>query len=166
MRIRQEIVRVAQSQVGVREEGNNQGPEVQMYCRATWMPEEAIQKGFPWCAAFVSWTLKRARSNLGLSFRDINVYEGADAYGWEKHALAKKQINQGWTIHEEEERCFSGDLVTFDFSHIGIVVRDNDSTIETIEGNTDERGSRTGGGVMEKSRKRELVKTFIRVPDL
>lgn len=59
-----------------------------------------------------------------------------------------------------------GDVVFFDFpgdgvnriSHVGIVTAVNaDGSVNTIEGNTDERGGRTGGKVMRKTRSVGIV---------
>jgi len=86
----------------------------------------------------------------------------ASAYGWEK--WAKKQ---GFELLDESMPCLAGDFVTFDFSHIGIVVADHGSLVETIEGNTNGKGERdsvAGDGVWRKKRARSLVKTFIRLP--
>jgi len=159
-RLTENIVSFAQSQVGVREaEENNTGPEILEYMRATWMPEESNLKGYPWCAAFVCWVVKKAAIQSG--FDDFERYLGADAYGWEKWAAKK-----GYQVLDESMPAEPGDLVTFDFSHIGIITKDNGEYISTIEGNTNGKGDRdseSGDGVWEKSRRRELVKSFIRL---
>lgn len=119
-----------------------------------------IRKGMP-CAAFVCWVIKEAAFNSG--FADYDRYLGADAYGWEKWAAKK-----GMLLLPEDAPARAGDLVTFDFSHIGIVVKDADfvnmnDIIQTVEGNTNKAGEREGDGVWRKARRRELVKTFIRL---
>ena len=156
------LIDVAQGEVGVLEEGgNNQGVQILNYMRATWMPEEANKKGWPWCAAFVCWCLTQACKRVELDPAEI-IYLGADAYGWETHAEKK-----GFEILPEKSLTLPGDIVTFDFSHIGIVIEDRRSTIETVEGNTNgkgERDSESGDGVWRKSRARGLVKSFIRLP--
>ena len=129
----EEVVRVALTQVGIREQGENQGPEILRYMQSTWMPEEANQKGYAWCSAFVCWVVKEAAFNVG--FDDYDRYRGADAYGWEKWAAKK-----GMLVLQEDAPCHKGDLVTYDFSHIGIVVENRDfvnlgDMIYTVEGN-------------------------------
>jgi hypothetical protein len=53
--------------------------------------------------------------------------------------------------------------VIFKFSHVGLAIGAPDGeTVETIEGNTNAEGSREGGGVFEKSRSLDSVKTRIR----
>lgn len=157
MTLQEKIVEIALSQVGVREtDGNNQGPEIKRYQLATW-----LQPGpWPWCAAFTAWVLREASIAAGRD--DVKLCRDASAYGWEKHGAKR-----GWILLPEQSPALPGDFVTFDFSHIGIVISDNGPTIATVEGNTNGRGDRdseSGDGVWKKSRVRPLVKTFIRIP--
>ena len=102
----------------------------------------------PWCAMFVSWCFFNEGLALPASTSKGFAYTPAGAQ-WFK--------NQGrWS--EIPER---GHVVFFDFpndsvhriSHVGVVTGVNpDGTIDTIEGNTDERGGRTGGKVMRRRR--------------
>ncbi len=102
----------------------------------------------PWCAMFVSWCFFHEGLALTASTSKGFSYTPAGAE-WFK--------NQGrWSNRPER-----GHVVFFDFpgdsvnriSHVGIVTGVNeDGTIETIEGNTDERGGRTGGKVMRRRR--------------
>ncbi len=162
-RLQDLIVEIAKSEVGVREEGgNNQGEDIVKYMKTTWMPEDMIQLGFPWCSAFVTWVCMQARERLGLTWRDLDLYIGAKAYDWETWAR-----DHGWAVYSEDATAYPGDLVTFDFSHIGIVIEGTGDTITTVEGNTNgkgERDSETGDGVWIKERKRSLVKSFVRLP--
>ncbi len=165
MSFQDNIISIAKSQVGVMEcGGNNKGEAIRKYLDVTWFDDDAKEKGFPWCSAFVTWVCKKARRKLGLNWRDINLYVGGAAYDWEYWAE-----KENWTLLDESEEARPGDLVTFDFSHIGIVVEDQGDSILTIEGNTNgkgERDSKTGDGVWVKKRRRELVKHFIRLPEL
>ncbi len=107
----------------------------------------------PWCAMFVSWCFFNEGLPLSASTSKGFAYTPAGAH-WFK--------NQGrWT-----ETPARGHVVFFDFpndsvkrvSHVGIVTGVNtDGTIDTIEGNTDERGGRTGGKVMRRRRKVGIV---------
>jgi len=158
VRLATKIVEVAALEVGVREaEQNNTGPEIVKYQRATWLEPAA----WPWCAAFCAWVLKTACHELGRT--DVALCPDASAYGWEKWGR-----KHGWILMGEGATAEPGDFVTFDFSHIGVVAADHGHTIATIEGNTNGRGDRdseSGDGVWMKERQRELVKTFIRVPE-
>ena len=78
-------------------------------------------------------------------------------HGWaEKKGLLVMDDNIQNTLH-------TADIVTYDFSHVGIVETDVGFDIHTIEGNTDGEGSRDGGGVFAKVRARSLAKRFIRL---
>ena len=102
----------------------------------------------PWCAMFVSWCFFQEGLPLAASTSKGFAYTPAGAQ-WFK--------TQGrWTQTPQR-----GHVVFFDFpndsvkriSHVGIVTGVNaDGTIDTIEGNTDERGGRTGGKVMRRRR--------------
>jgi hypothetical protein len=57
----------------------------------------------------------------------------------------------------------SGDIVVFDFSHIGIAISDAKSgKFLSCEGNTNQAGSREGSGVFEKLRDITRVRARIR----
>ena len=61
-------------------------------------------------------------------------------------------------------RIRAGDIVVFTFSHIGLATDDQDgTTVRTIEGNTDESGSREGGGVYAKTRRLSQIRSIIRL---
>jgi hypothetical protein len=66
----------------------------------------------------------------------------------------------------------AGDLAIFDFSHIGVVIRDQSkgsTQIVTVEGNTNgkgERDSTSGDGVWRKIRPTRLVRSYIRITEL
>lgn len=108
----------------------------------------------PWCAMWVSRVFWDAGLPLPASTSKGFAYTPSGA------AWFKKQGR--W--HTSNPR--RGDVVFFDFpgdnvnriSHVGIVtgVRP-DGSIETVEGNTDERGGRTGGKVMRRVRRVGIV---------
>ena len=149
--VAQRLVEVATAEIGVREESRNGGKRVREYQAATWLRPDA----WPWCAAFVAWCLLESiQGNTGWRCRD------ASAYGWE--AWARKR---GFQVLPETAPMLPGDLVTFDFSHIGIVVADHGDTIETIEGNTNADGAREGDGVYRKMRARRLIRAVIRIEE-
>jgi hypothetical protein len=69
-------------------------------------------------------------------------------------------------------RALAGDLAIFDFSHIGVVIRDQSkgsTQIVTVEGNTNNKGERdsnSGDGVWRKIRPTRLVRSYIRITEL
>jgi len=166
------LVDIAQSQVGKREEGgNNLGPAIVEYQQSTWL----LPGSWPWCAAFVSWVLQQwlDSSDVLIYLRYSDSYAAqkfrcrdASAFGWLKWAKDKHL-----TILSENDLAKKGDLVVFDFSHIGIVREDQKSVksaIKTIEGNTNgkgERDSEAGDGVWNKTRAASLTRNYIRILD-
>lgn len=102
----------------------------------------------PWCAMFVSWCF---------------FHEGIALPASTSKGFASTRVGAHW--FKDQGRWSTtperGHVVFFDFpnddvnriSHVGIVTQANDDgTIDTIEGNTDERGGRTGGKVMRRRR--------------
>lgn len=164
MSIRAHLAAIAAAEVGVKETSHNAGPRIVEYQRATWLAPGK----WPWCAAFVAWTLKQwlqlpaARTAIDVQpGHSIDEWRCRDAlaYGWEKWARAR-----GLQVLPETAPMLAGDVVTFDFSHIGIVETDHGDFITTIEGNTNGAGEREGDGVHRKRRARGLIRAVIRVP--
>jgi hypothetical protein len=163
----EELVRIAKSQIGVREiGGNNKGPMIVEYQKATWLKPSA----WPWCAAFVAWAIKNALESkevmkeLGLkNARQVENWRPRTASAWDFNEWAE---SKGLTILTENDKAKAGDIVTFDFSHIGIVIEDQvDENIITVEGNTNGKGERdslSGDGVWKKTRNYKLIRTLIR----
>lgn len=140
-------LRVAESLVGVMEQGgNNQGPTVSKIIRANGGtgPE-------PWCGDFVAYCYRLAGSRAVTRAWASVYYLGVIA---------------GLTTTRNPR---AGDIVRFTFDHTGLFVKDNgDGTITTIEGNTGATGavsdSKTGGdGVYRKTRSKSLVRDYLRV---
>lgn len=165
----EKLIALANSKVGVKEiGGNNRGPEIVEFQKATWLAPDA----WAWCAAFCCWLLREwvkdaeVQKHFGVSPLAANTWRcrDASAFGWVKWGTDKK-----FYITDEKELAKAGDFVVFDFSHIGIVERDqlpNEDVIHTIEGNTNGKGERdsvTGDGVWKKVRKTNLVKKYIRL---
>jgi len=172
----EKLVEIAEKEVGIREEGgNNRGTRIVEYQGATWLQPGA----WPWCAAFTCWIMRElledeeVRSYLKEYFKkpaltlaqaDRVRCRDASAFGWEKWA-----VSNGFKLLDESSLAKKGDFVVFDFSHIGVVVKDQASLPEkivTIEGNTNGRGDRdspAGDGVWRKERDPALTKSYIRI---
>lgn len=118
--------------------------------------------GYAWCAAFVRAMLNDA----GLSNRGLQGRKAAAVIEWAKWA---KSQNRLVAAHKAAE----GDLFYWinpnGTGHIGIVEHIEYNTqgkhwaITTIEGNTNQAGSREGDGVYEKERLVTENIKFIRV---
>ncbi len=143
----QKVIDLAASQVGVREHGRNRGPEIDGYCRdVPWDPERAD----PWCAIFVSSMVKRAADELGVPV-PIHLTPGV-------FTLDEKAPPELRTLHPLEGSIF----ILAGHKHTGFVSQvDDDGTIHTIEGNTNQGGSAEGDGVYARTRRRSELMLFI-----
>lgn len=159
-----DLVNIAAAEVGTKEEGgNNNGKRIRDYQKATWLKPDS----WAWCAAFTAWCLRQALYETNQLTVDIDFKwrcRDASAFGWIKWAAAN-----GLYVTDEKELAKKGDFVVFDFSHIGIVEKDQlegDKYIYTIEGNTNGKGERdsvSGDGVWRKKRHVSLVRNYLRL---
>jgi len=162
------LVKIALSQVGVKESGgNNNGPEVRKYQSAT----ELKPASWPWCAAFTGWIirewLKGGENQEWLSLKALTPEQWrpktAAAFGYISWAKDRPATTK---ILSRKAKPQVGDLVVFDFSHIGIVVKVGAKNFQCVEGNTNGRGmrdSKSGDGVWLKTRTPSLVRNYIRI---
>ena len=154
-----EMVRIAQTQVGVVEKPSksNSGPEVEgLYQRSTWLKGT----GFAWCAAFICYLFKSAANKKGIQY-SFKLPQTAGAYDFKNWAQANSKYVE--IINPPFDKILPGDIIIFNFSHIGISTGLNGGKVDTIEGNTDTAGSREGGGVFKKSRSFKLIKHVLRI---
>jgi hypothetical protein len=162
------LIQIATNEVGVLEHGgNNRGERIREYQSATNLAPAA----WPWCAAYVDWCIRewieipQVVTWLNLQRKSPEEWrpKTALAYGLKSWALQRPNTTD---IFNETQRAQMGDIVTFDFSHVGFVVEDCGSEIVTLEGNTNGKGDRdstNGDGVWRKIRKKSLVKDLIRI---
>lgn len=148
------IIIWAGNQLGVREAtGNNDGPAVEKYLASV-----GLGKGYSWCMAFVYWCVKQAAAELNL--KNPLKQTGGVLDEW----------NSGRGIHltVPEPGC----IFIMDFGggegHTGIVtgVFLDTGLIHTIEGNTNDDGSREGIGVFRRTRTIKSCKGFIGLEDV
>jgi hypothetical protein len=138
---------VAISQLGVHEQpkGSNSGPEVDEYLKS-------VGIGFPaaWCMAFVYWCVKKS------GIKNPLIRSGGVLSQWnvvdKKYKFAKPQV---------------GDIFIMDYGkglgHTGFVERVEGLIIHTIEGNTNDEGSREGYEVCRRTREISKCRGFIRI---
>jgi hypothetical protein len=147
----QKLIETAQSQLGVCEEpkGSNKGKQVEAYLKAV-----GLGGGNPWCMAFVVWCCKQAGLSAGVP------KTGSVMVSW-------KSCKAAYRAPKSDPK--PGDIIIFDHGggkgHTGIVEAVEGSIIKTIEGNSNDDGSREGYEVCRQSRNRfstQLV-GFIRV---
>ena len=127
----QKMIQIASAEVGIREaEVNNTGARIVEYQGATWLQPGA----WPWCAAFICWIMRELlededvreylktyfnRPELTFAQAEKVRCRDASAFGWEKWATA-----HGFQHFSEDNLAKAGDFVVFDFSHIGLVIKD------------------------------------------
>lgn len=168
--LRQRLISIARKEIGTVESppGSNRGQRVQQYQSTTELAKE-IKTGWAWCAAFVCWTvrewLKDPEVRDALKLKDAaaaEVWRPKTAAAWGFHQWAEQR---GLLVLDDSlsNTLHTGDIVTFDFSHVGLLETDESTLIHTVEGNTDGAGSRDGGGVFAKTRQRSLARKFIRL---
>lgn len=150
---------VAQSQLGVREHppGSNRGPEVDEYLKGVGLnPAGNGKQGYAWCAAFVYYCYARAAEHLQIANPAVKTagslmqWNGARRRGLRRISAVTAQRAPG--VIEP------GMVFVMDFGggkgHTGVVesVDAGKGTITTIEGNTNDEGSREGYEVARRVR--------------
>lgn len=141
----QKALKIAITQLGKCENplGSNWGHPVQDYLKA-------VGIGFPasWCMAFVYW-----------------------CYGTENNPLVKTGgVLRAWNEADKKYRVVGdpqpGDIFIMNFGkglgHTGIVERVDSTFIYTIDGNTNDSGSREGIEVSRKQRPRNKIVGYLR----
>jgi len=156
-----EIVRIAKLEIGVEEvDGTNCGPRVNEYKAATWLDST---KGWPWCAAFVCWVVRRAM--IEAEVQETDTFKRPRTAGaWDMENWSLKQDQSTWTKKPHRGDIEAGDIVVFTFSHVGFAISepDADGYVLTCEGNSNRVGSREGGGVVMQRRHLSKIRSRIR----
>lgn len=141
---------IAITQLGVQEipKNSNAGPAVEKYLKSV-----GLGKGYAWCMAFMYWCTKEASTELGLLNPLFKTAGVLAMYNKEKFLVV---------INPEP-----GDLFIMDFGkgqgHTGIVEKVEKNLIHTIEGNTNDEGSREGYEVCRRQRKPNTIKAYLRL---
>jgi len=127
--------------------GQNKGPWVRLYMNGN----EGVQ--WPWCAGFVCFILKQACQSMGIPL-PIKTSVSCDV-------LAANAKEKGIFLKESEIEdkaqitngaFFLNRRTPTDWIHTGIVIRAEDEVFHTIEGNTNDEGSREGYEVCKRIR--------------
>lgn len=137
------VVRNARDEIGTREIGSsNRGKQVDEYQRADLLPG----LGYPWCASFFGWDLLDV---LGQTLCDRVWYRSASCdqilYWGRRQAIVSSTPSKG---------CAGLVMASKnDATHIFMVDEVDGNYVKTIEGNTNDNGSRNGNGVYALNRK-------------
>lgn len=139
--------------------GSNCGPMVDRFKAATDLPSHS---DWAWCAAFVSFCVQE----FSQKHPDLSKLEPRLAGAWAFEDWARKNGALIFNCFDEVHKPQAGDIVTFTFSHIGIVAQLLEGGVSTIEGNSNDQGSREGYEVCRRVRRLSVCRKFIRLPIL
>ena len=148
---RTELMLTAKKYVGVHEEGgDNKGLMVERFQKAV----DGVASGEAWCCAFLQFCIKEVEAKLNIKspiFKSESVWE---MYHQSNASCRVSHGIQGFVI------CWSVPPGTKK-GHTGIIIDTTpDNRFLTIEGNTNEAGSREVDGVYQKSRSLTGSDTF------
>lgn len=144
-----ETLKVAITQIGVMEDppGSNKGPQVNAYLASVGLPP-----GLFWCAAFVYWCFDKAAVNIGKA--NPLVKTGHVMTHWNKTTGKKITMNEAVN---KPSLIKPGHIFILNTGgsagHTGLVEKVEGGIIHTIEGNSNNSGSRNGIGVFRLQRK-------------
>jgi hypothetical protein len=150
----QRALEIAISQNGVEEvpRGSNAGKDVETYLRSV-----GLGKGYAWCMAFVYWCVGKAAAEMNI--KNPLVRTAGVMVQWNSTTLRK--------LPKTSRAIKAGDIFIMEFGngkgHGGFVEKVQGSIIHTIEGNTNEDGSREGYQVARRQRTITSFKGFIQL---
>jgi hypothetical protein len=143
---------VARSQIGVGEKppGSNRGPEVEAYLQSV-----GLGGGHPWCAAFVHWCAEQAATKAGQP--NPVPPTGGVLEMWRRARKAGLPLVEATDAIAQPALVKSGMVFIMQFSattgHTGFVEERDGGRLVTIEGNSNDGGSREGTGVFRLERR-------------
>jgi len=169
--MRDTIVETALNFVGQQEIRGNMGFKDEAF--EDLMEAVGWQKTQAWCAYFVELVWKLAYANDPQQVRELGMimsggavatYNGFKKAGYEINYTGRPGDIIIWQKHKEGKPHWSG--------HAGIVVQSSGSSFDTVEGNTNDDGSREGYEVARRTRTYEKkftglnIKGFISPPEI
>jgi hypothetical protein len=159
-------IEFAVTQIGVREKplGSNRGPEVDKSLRSTGLTPAA--GSFAWCVAFTHFCYLTAAESLGVANPHIKTAGVLDHWNRARTKPGAVRITRAEAMGNPG-LVKPGSLFIIDFGgglgHSGMVVETSSGRMQTIEGNTNDGGSRNGIGVFERDARKinQINKGFI-----
>ncbi|WP_316812836.1 peptidoglycan-binding protein [Pedobacter heparinus] len=138
--VRQEVLRIARAEVGVKERtGNNDGPRVEEYLAYT-----GLKKGNPYCASFVSWCFHKAGYDQPRTAWSPSMFPAS------RMVKEPKPADVFGVYFPEFKRI----------AHAGIVAEIKGDWLVGYEGNSNNDGSRNGDGVYQRLRHKRTVSRY------
>lgn len=154
-----QALEVARKEIGVMEVplGSNNGPKVRQYLSAVGLPP-----GYAWCMAFVYWCFNKVPDNPVIKTGGV-LHFFNNATGKRLHKIDAKKTPLTPAM------ILPGDIFIMAYAggtgHTGFVEKVTGDSIMTIEGNTNNGGSREGVGVYARRRKISELRGIVRVLD-
>ena len=150
------VIEVARKEIGIMEvpPGSNRGPKVDQYVSSVGLSPTGR---FAWCVAFVYWCFDQAAKELGRS--NPMVKTGGVLAHWSKAASQPRaaRITSRSAI-DNPALIKPGQIFVMDFGgglgHTGLVVQVSAGKLVTIEGNSNDGGSREGIGVFQRAQRK------------
>jgi hypothetical protein len=148
--INQKALEIAITQIGVEEDPghNNSGEKVNAYLKSV-----GLGPGYSWCMAMVYWCFNEAAKQLAV--KNPLVKTGGVLRQWNE-----SKLNYGHV------QPMPGDVFIMDYGkglgHTGFVEKVEGIWIYTIEGNTNDEGSREGYEVCRRRRSVDKIKGYLR----
>ncbi len=145
------VLEIATNEIGVHEDppGSNKGKRIEEYQRAV-----GIDPGEPWCVAFIFFCFATAARTLKLPnpIEEADCKTGSALDLWNR---ASRASNVTVVIHydalNDPSKVKPGMIFVIStgggYGHVGLVASVVGNRLETIEGNTNDGGSREGIGV-------------------
>ena len=142
--------------------GRNDGPQVEAYLREIGLP-----KGYEWCSAFCVWSFRQAGLHVPSYGRARSWFTAERTIHRADWLRQPESLGQGHLRrrHEPHQLPRAGDLVGYRFrgsahiNHVGFLDSEwgAGASVTTVEGNTNQAGSRTGNGVWRNIRHKRML---------
>lgn len=138
--VRDEVIKLAQSQIGYKETGTNNTKYNRYFDVEAWQFFNTKKQGAAWCATFVIWLFVQVLLPLmGKSFAKIRTWFGMPSPANNCAAgcpyFFKYMKSRGWQV--DKRSGLPGDIIFFNSScsHVGIIEKVDANKYYTIEGN-------------------------------
>lgn len=159
------LATIATPYIGATEgHGNTMGTDERMreIFEADHLSPGGATDGYAWCCSFVSMCVQKLIQQSP-PHRNVRPPTTASVLNF-RTRWAPAQNCLIFPTDDPVNSPSRGDIVVYRFSHIGIITATNPHGISTIEGNTNEAGSREGTAVLRKDRENTVIRCFIRLP--
>ena len=147
------VIGLAQKEIGVMEEppGSNRGTRVDQYLRSVGLNPGS--GSFAWCAAFLYFCFDEVSREQGRTNPVVKTAGVLDH--WNRAAQAGARRIKAADAVAEPDRVKPGHIFVMEFpggaGHTGMIREIRAGKLVTIEGNTNNGGSREGVGVFERT---------------